>query len=178
VANIEAASGLKPGSGALFSHFPTKEAVLEAAIEEHAATAEQGRSLFELARLGDLRSELTVFARGSLMMLDNERDLVRLLLKEADQFPQLRPLLEQRVLQPSTSWLGGWLRGKVKAGELDDHDGEAVAVIAIGSLVAWWLRGVLGGESGRSVDEDRFVAAWVDLLLRLAPRRAKGTSRR
>src|SRR5688500_14233687 len=73
VAEIERASGLKPGSGALFAHFPTKEAVIESAIEELAALNRTGQSLFDLARIGDLKAELTVFARGALMALDANR---------------------------------------------------------------------------------------------------------
>ena len=169
VAEIEHASGLKAGSGALFAHFPTKEAVLEAAIEELAALNRTGQSLFDLAKIGDLRAELTVFARGALMALDANRDLVRLWLKESDNFPQLQPLMEREINRPAASWIRDYLAGKVKAGELDDHDCEAVGTIAIGALTAWWLWAQVAGDDRPTVDVDRLVDAWVNLLLRLAP---------
>ena len=171
VAEIEAAAGLKAGSGALFAHFPTKEAVIEAAIEELASLNRQGQSLFDLARIGDLRAELTVFARGALMGLDANRDLVRLWLKESDHFPDLRPLMEREVNRPAAAWMENYLRAKVKSGEMADHDCEAVGAIAVGGLTAWWLWGQVAGDDGVSIDEDRVVAGWVDLVMRLAAER-------
>lgn len=178
VAEIEAASGLKPGSGALFAHFPTKEALFEAAIEERAVLNQQGQSLFDLARIGDLRAELTVFVRAWLMGLDINRDFVLVWLTESRNFPQLRPLMDQEVNQPAVNWLAGYLRGKVKARELADHDCEAVAVVAICATTAWWLGKQVGGDDDPSVGEDRFVYGLVDLLLRMAPAPSKRKTQR
>lgn len=169
VADIEAAAGLSPGSGALFAHFPSKEAVLERAVDELVSVNQRGQSLFDLARIGDLRSELTVFARAWLMGMDNNRDLVRVWLKESDRFPRLRVVMEREVNEPAVTWVAGYLRGKVKDGELEDHDCEAVATIAGGALTAWWIWAQTAGEVPPSIDEDRFVYGWVDLLMRLAP---------
>lgn len=169
VADIEAAVGLKPGSGALFAHFATKESVLATAIEELAAQTRMGRSLFDLGALGDLRSELIVFARGALMGLDANRDLTLVWLKEANHFPDLQALMEKEVHQPAANWLADWLGAKVKAGELEEHDCEAVGVIAVGAITSWWLWGRAAGEERPTVDEERFIHAFVDLLLRLAP---------
>ena len=169
VADIEAAAGLKPGSGALFAHFPTKESVLATAIEELAAQTRIGRSLFDLGELGDLSSELIVFARGSLMGLDANRDLMWVWLRESNHFPGLQALMEREVHQPAASWLADWLGAKVKAGELEEHDCEAVGVIAVGAITSWWLWRETAGEERPTVDEDRFVDAFVDLLKRAAP---------
>ena len=169
VAEIEAAAGLKPGSGALFSHFPTKESVLATAIEELAAQTSLGRSLFDLGALGDLRSELIVFARGALMGLDANRDLMHVWLRESNNFPGLQAVMEKEVHRPAASWLADWLGAKVKAGELVEHDCEAVGVIAVGAITSWWLWGQTAGQERPTVDEDRFVDAFVDLLLHLAP---------
>src|SRR5438477_2547807 len=105
VADIERASGLKPGSGALFAHFPSKEAVVVAAIEDLANQRRVAEGLFDLARIGDLRSELTVFVRAALMGLEANRDLVRLWLKEADQLPDLKPLVERELNRPAADWI-------------------------------------------------------------------------
>jgi AcrR family transcriptional regulator len=169
VADIEAAAGLKPGSGALFAHFPTKESVLVTAIEELAAQTRAGRSLFDLGRLGDLRSELIVFARGALLALDANRDLTWVWLRESNHFPHIQTLMEREVHQPAVSWLADWLGETVKAGALAAHDCEAVGVIAVGAITSWWLWRETAGEERPAVDEDRFVEAFVDLLMRLAP---------
>ena len=148
VAEIEDAAGLKRGSGSLFTHFASKEAVLEAAIEELAAQTRQGQSLFDLARLGDLRAELTVFARGALMGLDANRDLVRLWLKESDNVPQLKEVVERGLNRPAATWIADYLGAKVKAGELVEHDCEAVGTIALGAITAWWIWQQVAGPVG------------------------------
>src|SRR5271154_3599127 len=71
VAQIEAAAGLAPGSGALYHHFKSKEALLEAGIDrqlDRRRAMGDIRSLF--AGLGDLRIELTMLGRYVLTVLD------------------------------------------------------------------------------------------------------------
>jgi AcrR family transcriptional regulator len=169
-ADIERAAGLKPGSGALFSHFKTKEDVLRTAIEELAAANTRTRAPLESVRLGDLRSEFTLLGRGVLMALDVNRDLVRIWLKENDRFPELQVLMEESVHRPGAEWIARWLSDRVASGDLERHDCEAVGAIALGALTAWWIWKESAGAAGPAVDVDRFVESWVDLLLRLAPR--------
>ena len=63
VAQIEAAAGLAPGSGALYHHFKSKEALLEAIDRQldRRRAMRDIRALF--AGLRDLRSELTMLGR-------------------------------------------------------------------------------------------------------------------
>src|SRR4051795_9638026 len=63
VGDIEAAAGLSPRSGALYKHFASKAAVLEAAMEQRRRSFEQVDVLLGLVPFGDLRAELTVMAR-------------------------------------------------------------------------------------------------------------------
>ncbi len=61
VSQIEAAAGLAAGSGALYHHFKSKEALLDAGIDrqlDRRRAMHDIRTLF--AGLGDLRAELTV----------------------------------------------------------------------------------------------------------------------
>ncbi|HET6732484.1 helix-turn-helix domain-containing protein, partial [Mycobacterium sp.] len=71
VAQIEAAAGLAPGSGALYHHFKSKEALLEAGIDRQLDRRHAMRDIRALfAGLGDLRSELTMLGRYVLTVLD------------------------------------------------------------------------------------------------------------
>ena len=173
VAEIEAAAGLSPGSGAMYAHFASKEEVLAAAVEDYARVTDVGYSVFDLADLGDLRSELTIFVRGALVQIEEGRDLAWILLREAEQFPDLLEHVRERINQRAAAWIAGWLREKVKEGKLEDHDCEAVGLIGLGSIVAFWLRGRIFPQARSAIDEDRFVTAWVDLMLRLAPRKER-----
>src|SRR4029453_19136606 len=90
VGEIERRAGLTPRAGALYKHFPSKEAVLEAAFERHVSELEALHSAIELMPLGDLRAELTLLARSGLQMLSRERDLRRIVITEGDRFPDLK----------------------------------------------------------------------------------------
>src|SRR5215210_4424533 len=87
VGEIERQAGLTPRAGALYKHFPSKEAVLEAAFERHVAEIEAIHSAIELMPLGDLRAELTLLTRWGLQVLAQERDLRRIVITEGDRFP-------------------------------------------------------------------------------------------
>src|SRR5262245_28467251 len=79
VAQIEGAAGLAAGAGALYHHFKSKEAVLEAGIDrqlDRRLAMQDIRAMF--AGLGDLRSELTVLGRYILTVLDRESELLQI----------------------------------------------------------------------------------------------------
>src|SRR5438874_6090891 len=104
VADLEAAAGLSPGSGSLYTHFRTKEDVLAAAVEQTAALADMGYAAFDVLPLGDLRAELTLIGRGSLLVMDTCADLIRVMRKEADEFPGLLADARARIFDRPYAW--------------------------------------------------------------------------
>src|SRR5215813_2487293 len=90
VGEIERRAGLTPRAGALYRHFPSKEAVLEASFERHISELEAMHNAIELMPLGNLCAELTLLARFGLQMLDSERSLRRIVITEGDRFPELK----------------------------------------------------------------------------------------
>src|SRR2546426_10131943 len=79
VSQIEAAAGLSPGSGALYRHFPSKEALLDAGIDrqlDRRSAMHDIRALF--AGLDDLHAELTVLGRYLLTVIDQELELLQI----------------------------------------------------------------------------------------------------
>src|SRR5690242_7535820 len=80
VGEVEAAAGLEPRRGALYRHFPSKEALLEAALEEHLeGLAETAVELnpADPSETADLRSEALALGRWLLAELDREHAIVR-----------------------------------------------------------------------------------------------------
>lgn len=79
VSQIEAAAGLAAGSGALYRHFKSKDALLAAGIDrqlDRRAAMHDIRALF--AGLGDLQSELTVLGRYLMSVIDQEAELLQI----------------------------------------------------------------------------------------------------
>ena len=90
VAEIERSAGLTPGAGGLFHHFRTKEAVLVAGIDRHLARLEAVRQIRgAIPPLGNVRAELTLVARYVFLELEEEQELLRVLISESRQRPQL-----------------------------------------------------------------------------------------
>src|SRR5947209_16941746 len=76
---IEAAAGLEPRRGAMYRHFPSKEALLEAALEEHLRTVAEAATALDELPTGDVRAQAFVFGRWLLDELDREHAIVRIL---------------------------------------------------------------------------------------------------
>jgi AcrR family transcriptional regulator len=73
VSQIEAAAGLAFGSGALYRHFKSKDALLDAGIDRQLDRRHSMRDIRALfVGLGDLHSELTVLGRYILSVIDDE----------------------------------------------------------------------------------------------------------
>ena len=170
VAEIERAAGLKPGAGGLYAHFDSKAELIRAAIERAAAVTEVGYSLAAALPLGDLRSELTLIARGSFVLFDASEDYIRMGLKDGDEFPELFAGARTRLPDRAYRFLADWLAAKVDTGELAEHDSDAVADLLFGAISNYWLQTRVVGRAPNDVDEQRFIEAWVDLALRLARR--------
>ena len=170
VGEIERQAGLTPRAGALYKHFPSKEAVLEAAFERSVAELEAISSAIELMPLGDLRAELTLLARSSLQMLARERSLRRIVITEGDRFPDLKRRFEKAIVDRAYREATSFVRQKMQTGEFPERDPEATAVVMFGSLLAYELEIDVFGRPPAGVDEERLVGALVESWMALRNR--------
>jgi AcrR family transcriptional regulator len=170
VGEIERRAGLTPRAGALYKHFPSKEAVLEAAFERHVAELEAISSAIDLMPLGDLRAELTLLARSSLQLLARERSLRRIVITEGDRFPDLKKRFKQAVADRAYREATGFVRQKMETGEFPEGDPEAIAVVMLGALLAYEFEIDIFGRPPAGVDEERLVNALVDSWMAMSNR--------
>jgi AcrR family transcriptional regulator len=168
VGEIEQRAGLTPRAGALYKHFPSKEAVLEAAFERHVAELEAIHSAIEMMPLGDLRAELTLLARWGLHMLTQQRDLRRIVISEGDRFPKLKRRYREGIVDRAYEEVTAFVRQKIETGEFPDGDAEAVAVFMTTALLGYSLEHDVFGRDPAGVDEDRLIAAIVDSCVAIA----------
>ncbi|HEX2050521.1 MAG TPA: helix-turn-helix domain-containing protein [Actinomycetota bacterium] len=176
VGDIEAAAGLAPRSGALYKHFSSKRELLAAAVERYIHEVRTIGDVTALMPLGDVRAEMTLLARWVLQQLDREHDLVRVLEKEGDDLRELRDRVYAELVDEGYRLGVEYFRRVLERVEgLRDVDAEALSVVALGATAGFRRSEWTFGRRPLGLDDDRFVAALVDLLARLVETaRARG----
>lgn len=165
VASIEEAAGLSPHSGALYTHFGSKEAVLAGAVGRAVESAEASFVLAPMLRLGNLEAELTLVARSSLLLMTSWRDLIRVMAKEADKFPDIMADARTRLFVPSREFLAGWLEEKAAQQDSPEIDIQAITLIWLGAIENYWVLTNLHDEQPFGIDDERFIQQWVRTLM-------------
>lgn len=170
VGAIEEAAGLAPRSGALYQHFGGKRDLLERAIERELAAVDDLAEALAMMPLGDLRAELTLLARWNLASLDRREALNKFMRREGDRLPPaLRRRLYERQVERPYARIVEWLRGRLGGSpQASAADLEALALILVEPMASYrslqWAFGRVPG----GVDDERFVAAWVELCMAYA----------
>lgn len=167
IADIEQTAGLTVGAGGTYRHFRSKRAILEAVIDAIVDVPDD-----EVAPPGD---DVEAIA---LQMLDYMRaDLVKIFLRELDDFPEQRRRINDRMLDTSLRVVAA----KIAAAN-PDVDAEAAAAVLLGSLHNFRFNEVLIGPDANGVDRTRFIATWGavyrSLLTPASPPTPDGTVRR
>lgn len=176
VGQIEAAAGLVPRRGTLYRHFPSKRALLEAAVRRQLASVSQIRDT--LARLppGDPHTEALMLGRIVLDTLTAERQLIDTFEREGDQLPELRDLYRTQITDPSyqamahalTRWANHLRPRRRSATALPSGSLPAVAVLALGALINVHRSAHTFGATPLALTDDQILQAWADLCLALA----------
>ena len=162
VSDIEAAAGLSPRSGALYRHFPSKAAVLEAAMEQRTRSFDQADVILGLVPIADLRTELAFMARFVLQEVADQQQIVRVTMKEGDRFPELREEFRERLVNAGWERALRWWRTRCRHHGVPEGDAEARMVALFGPLLLHPVMVTLFAQEPAGVDEDRLVAAWLE----------------
>lgn len=165
VGEIEAAAGLQPRRGALYRHFPSKDALLEAAVAAHFDAVQQVNLELFRARDTDPKTVALIFGRWLLADLDAQEDMTRILEREGDRLPDLRDRFRagaEAGFRAVRSILETWLRERGST-----LDAAVLAVTLMGGVVnfrrsAWTL-----GAAPLELDDDRFLAGFAELVASL-----------
>lgn len=167
VSEIEAAVGLSGGSGSLYRHFASKEALLSEGIREQVAA---GKGLLGLVRdagaaeEAPLRESLVMVAVAGLRRLEQERDFNRVLIKDLSLFPELLEIARTEEIARIHAAIADWLQ-RHAAPDRGGLDWVALATVIIGSISHYWLLRDIFGTHPSDVSEERYIDALVDLVV-------------
>ena len=159
VADIQLACGLSAGSGALYKHFSSKQALLAAVVDIHVETMRAG-SLGGIPE--DLGGALWFIARAVQRGMLRDREVLRVLLRDLDGFPDLLDRVWAEVRSRVYDGFAGWLltasgRGTVRV----DGEPRVVAAVLLASLTAYPILDALIGHVPGDIEAEAFLEGWV-----------------
>lgn len=165
---IAEAAGLTPRSGALYRHFPSKRAILEAGLERAVSSVEAVQPIIDLMPLGDIRAELTLLVRWALQEIASESHLARVMANEGGDFPELLGRYRDNVVQRGYEAGAELFRRHIHATGGPDLDPAALAAIGLGAIASYRQVEDTFGQPPGGVDQETFIATWVELWHRVA----------
>ncbi len=163
VSQIEAAAGLAAGSGALYHHFKSKEALLDAGIDRQLDRRQAMRDIRALfAGLGDLHAELTVLGRYLLTVIDEEIELLQIAARTPAGRSSRLDTAYAALVDGLNAELGDWIAAWAPA--MAEEDRDVVAALAVNALLGPRVATSLFNQSVPRVPDDRYLAEWTALI--------------
>lgn len=165
VGEIEAAAGLQPRRGAMYRHFPSKQALLEEAVKEHLAQVQQVRVQMQGALASDPQTFVLQFGRWMLADMDAQREMTHILEREG---PRLRKIRDRFRVSADAGFAAVasvaelWARASgLKS------DPKVVAAVLLGAIVnfrrsAWTL-----GKPPLQLSDEAFLLGVAQLVSEL-----------
>ncbi|MEJ7875343.1 MAG: TetR/AcrR family transcriptional regulator [Solirubrobacterales bacterium] len=175
-AQIEAAAGLSPRSGALYKHFRSKGELLDVALAQRMQEINALPERLDLGPLSDLRSELTLIAKWGLAELERERELALIVMKEGERLPAFKEAFQAAIVRPGHALAVEVLRRYSASHDVEFEDPEALGEVLCSSLVGFALQGFMFGKGFIDISDERFAAAHVETAMALVAQNERKTT--
>ncbi|HEX7323269.1 MAG TPA: TetR/AcrR family transcriptional regulator [Mycobacterium sp.] len=160
---MEAAAGLAPGSGALYHHFKSKEALLDAGIDRQLDRRRAMRDIRALfAGLGDLRSELTLLGRYILTVLDEETQLLQIASRIPSGSSARLNDAYAALFDGLYAELADWVRGTVSG--ITEQAATTIGTVAVNALLGRRATSTLFRTPVTGIPDERYLAEWTAML--------------
>lgn len=168
VGEIEEAAGLVPRRGALYKHFASKQALLEAGLEVHLVAVDQVIDLLGGGPSADPVDEVRAIGAWLLGELATEEQLTLILEKEGDRLPEFRDRFRDRISDAGYRAAGAairrWAIAEAPEGvDVSEVDFDALGVVVTGALINFRRSGWTFRSDPIGVDAERVLDAWVDV---------------
>lgn len=168
----------------IYLYFGNKEELFAALIRHHTPTTKllERFERDELSR--DVAENLRALALAFLSQFDNpdRANMLRLMLGEADRFPEVAKIFFSEVMGRGIRVLSNYFRQLVARGDLKVADAEFAARVFLGTLVSlviqnFIIKEAVGGELHPLPDKGKMSVDLVALFLHGAAGRGEGRAR-
>jgi AcrR family transcriptional regulator len=164
VGEIQEAAGLTFGSGALYKHFPSKQAVLAEGVERFVESARAERGMLGALDQKSFAEALTSIAEAAMLGFERDRDALCIAWRDLESFPDLQEKVRTERIRATFDDFSEWLQGQADSERVLPHDSQAVAAVALSSLAFFQILKFLMHDTPAGIDEDRFVCAWTQTI--------------
>ncbi|MGH9006104.1 MAG: TetR/AcrR family transcriptional regulator [Acidimicrobiales bacterium] len=161
IADIQLACGLTAGSGALYKHFASKRDLLAEGLRRYISGMENSATELIGVLPVEPRAALTIIAEAVIAAMAGDRAVIRVGLRDLEQFPDLLAGLWAGLLGALYREITGWLTAQQSLGYVEVADPAATAAVLVASLTYFRVLQALIGHSPGDVDVDAYVSAWV-----------------
>jgi AcrR family transcriptional regulator len=146
ISEVERRVGLAPGTGSFYRHFPSKEALLQAAVDREVERieAEIFGARAALPSFEDAQEQREFMLSVALRDLRRFERLFRLMITEGERVPELA-----RAITTSLQ----------RAGERMEGQADPVLVVTLAALGGYHLFSVMQGRPFQGMPEADFIAA-------------------
>lgn len=169
VTDLERLAGLRPGSGSFYRHFSNKEEVLHELVMRETDRARNLGSLHAQAirgSLGNVRAELILQFRLSLVALEQMRDFVRVLIREEDRLTADARQVRRLLIDEARERKAEELRKRMEAGEIATQDPSALCTVIESALNGYFLaKRYFQTSTVAGITEEQFIGALADLVI-------------
>ncbi len=167
VGEIEEAAGLTPRSGALYKHFTSKAALLEAAMEGRSRVVDELEALVTVTPLGDPRTEVATLIQIAFREIGRDQKLFRIVMREGDNFPELRDRFYDRIVRRGHAQAAERLRLLAEAAGVRDVDLDALAAVLLAPIISYRALETIFGRPPGDVDQEHYLDTWTRSALSL-----------
>jgi AcrR family transcriptional regulator len=161
----EIASGAGVAEVTLFRHFSSKERLFEEVVNRYSFLPALKGLLPELRKM-DYRDALPAIALRFLEILEQRRELLRIVLGEMHRSPKLREI-SRHFTGEMFKTLASYFKDLQERGILRTFNAESAARAFFGMFFSYFIReGVIGGKKIRKADLKAIAGEYSDIFAR------------
>ncbi|MFD5599868.1 TetR/AcrR family transcriptional regulator [Leucobacter sp. NPDC058333] len=166
VAEIQVAAGMTGGSGALYKHFASKEAVLAEGVRRYIADFAEHSATTVRSLPNDPQAALRAIAEGVMDSMTANEAILRVLLRDLEGHREMLDRVWEGVLAGVYTEMAQWIRAQNADKLLAVVDPEATATVLMSALTYWPILHSLTGKESGGLARSAYIEAWIDTSAR------------